>query len=216
MSKVGAGSEPAHHLDQDDLAEEGQIDDDGGFVDDGEDEPGEDHGDKEAEDADDEEEEEEGEDTSGTGGTNDDEAEGEESAQITNELLEAQTLLAVAQSRSAERRRQHASPRHGPVISVSGGPPDDDPVDDEGSGVNPDPGSRGPNPVPANRGCPFRNPLAPVAPFGPEAQCVPGRGQPRILIQADVDPWISDGLDNKTLAAMRIQALFPVLPIHPG
>ncbi|KAG6578199.1 uncharacterized protein IUM83_16470 [Phytophthora cinnamomi] len=216
MAKDQSGSEPAHHPDQDDLAEEGQIDDDGGFVEDDEDEPGEDHGHPAAEEVDDENEEEEGEDTSGTGGTNDDEEEDEETAQITNELLEAQTLQAMAQSRSAERRRQHASPRRGPVIGGSGGSPDDDPDDDEVPGTNPDPDPRGPNPAPANRRRPARNPLAPVAPFGSEAQCIPGRAQPRILIQADVDPWISEELDNKTLAAMRIQALFPVLPIQLG
>ncbi|KAG6606490.1 uncharacterized protein IUM83_14430 [Phytophthora cinnamomi] len=216
MAKAQAGSEPAHHPHQDDLAEEGQIDDDGGLAEDDEDEPGEDHGHPAAEEADDENEEEEGEDTSDTGGTNDDEEEDEETAQITNELLEAQTLQAMAQSRSAERRRQHASPRCGPVIGGSGGSPDDDPDDDEVPGANPDPDPRGPNPAPASRRRPARNPLAPVAPFRSEAQCIPGRAQPRILIQADVDPWISDELDNKTLAAMRIQALFPVLPIQLG
>ncbi|KAG6617162.1 uncharacterized protein IUM83_04575 [Phytophthora cinnamomi] len=122
MAKDQAGSEPAHHPEQDDLAEEGQIDDDGGFVDDDDDEPGEDHGHQAAEEADAEKEEEKGEDTIGTGGTNDDKEEDEETAQITNELLEAQTPQAMAQSRSAERRRQHASPRRGPVIGGSGGP----------------------------------------------------------------------------------------------
>ncbi|KAE9221662.1 hypothetical protein PF005_g7002 [Phytophthora fragariae] len=42
-----------------------------------------------------------------------DEEEDEDTAEVANDLLEAQTLQALAQSRSAERRRRQASPRRG-------------------------------------------------------------------------------------------------------
>ncbi|KAE8999482.1 hypothetical protein PR001_g19042 [Phytophthora rubi] len=48
---------------------------------------------------------------------NDEDDEGDEdTAEVSDELFKAQTLKALAQSRSAERRRRQASPRHGPKI----------------------------------------------------------------------------------------------------
>ncbi|KAE9237994.1 hypothetical protein PF004_g8430 [Phytophthora fragariae] len=48
----------------------------------------------------------------------------EDNAEVADELLEAPTLQALAQSRSAVRRRQQASPRQGPKVSGSGASPD--------------------------------------------------------------------------------------------
>ncbi|KAE9340800.1 hypothetical protein PR003_g10312 [Phytophthora rubi] len=71
---------------------------------------------------------------------NDEDDEGDEdTAEVSDELFKAQTLKALAQSRSAERRRRQASPRHGPKVAGSRASPDGS--DDSDSNEDPAPRS---------------------------------------------------------------------------
>ncbi|KAE9164957.1 hypothetical protein PF002_g31473 [Phytophthora fragariae] len=66
-----------------------------------------------------------------------DEEEDDDTAEVANDLLEAQTPQALAQSRSAERRRRQASPRRGPRVAGSGASPDGSDGSDSGAGSAP-------------------------------------------------------------------------------
>ncbi|KAE8982556.1 hypothetical protein PF011_g21566 [Phytophthora fragariae] len=70
-------------------------------------------------------------------GSGSDEEEDEDAAEVADDLLEAQTLQALAQSRSAERRRRQASPRRGPRVAGSGAPPDGSDGSDSGGDSDP-------------------------------------------------------------------------------
>ncbi|GMF34493.1 unnamed protein product [Phytophthora fragariaefolia] len=92
-------------------------------------------------------------------------AEGEdaETADVADKLFEAQTLEAFSQSRSAERRRQHASPSRKSSAGGSGGPPGGSDDSDSGDGSDP----RGHDRDPATPPCPITRwppwiPLPPV------------------------------------------------------
>ncbi|KAE8968208.1 hypothetical protein PR002_g27831 [Phytophthora rubi] len=152
-----------------------------------------------------------------------DEEEDEDTAEVTNDLLEAQTLQALAQSRSAERRRRLASPRRGPKVAGSGASPDGS----DGSGSDADPTSRptpnvgssgGPSAPPPRRsaGSSAPDPMKPVAPFARGELCIPGRVQAHAMIQREVDPWLADQISDKAMVTMLINGLFPILPTRPG
>ncbi|KAE9355068.1 hypothetical protein PF008_g4247 [Phytophthora fragariae] len=146
---------------------------------------------------------------------------GEDDAEVADELLEAQTLQALAQSRSAERRRRQASPRQGPKVSGSGASPDGS--DDSDSNRDSAPGSAsrasssGKTPASSRRrSSEPSGPMPPVAPFGPEELCIPGWAQARKLIEKDVDPWLASQISDLAIVTMLINHLFPVLPTKPG
>ncbi|KAE9038395.1 hypothetical protein PR001_g4362 [Phytophthora rubi] len=145
----------------------------------------------------------------------------EDDAEVADELLEAQTLQALAQSRSAERRRRQASPRQGPKVSGSGASPDGS--DDSDSNRDPAPGSASragssgkPPASSRRRSSEPSGPMSPVAPFGPEELCIPGRAQARKLIEKNVDPWLAGQISDLAMVTMLINHLFPVLPTKPG
>ncbi|KAE9201565.1 hypothetical protein PF004_g18682 [Phytophthora fragariae] len=145
----------------------------------------------------------------------------EDDAEVADELLEAQTLQALAQSRSAERRRQQASPRQGPKVSGSGASPDgsddSDSNHDSAPGSASRAGSSGKTPASSRRrSSDPSGPMPPVAPFGPEELCIPGRAQARKLIEKDVDPWLASQISDLAMVTMLINHLFPVLPTKPG
>ncbi|KAE9015288.1 hypothetical protein PF005_g22236 [Phytophthora fragariae] len=124
-----------------------------------------------------------------------DEEEDEDTAEVTKDLLEAQNLQALAQSRSAERRRWLASPRRGPKVAGSGASPDgsDGSDSDAGSapGSAPNADSSGGAPASSRRqpaGSPTPDPMRPVAPSGPEELCILGRAHAHAMIQKEVDP----------------------------
>ncbi|KAE9095823.1 hypothetical protein PF010_g16563 [Phytophthora fragariae] len=151
---------------------------------------------------------------------NDDDADDEDTAEVAGELLEAQTLQALAQSRSAERRRRQASPRHGPKVAGAGASPDG--YDDSDSNrdpalLSPRAGSSGELPA-SSRRRPSEpsGPMSPVAPFGPEELGIPGRAQARKMFEADVDPWLANQISDLAMVKMLINNLFPVLPTKPG
>ncbi|KAE8877325.1 hypothetical protein PF003_g38610 [Phytophthora fragariae] len=58
--------------------------------------------------------------------------------------------------------------------------------------------------------------MRPVAPFGPEELCIPGRAQAHAMIQKEVDPWLADQISDKAMVTMLINVLFPALPTRPG
>ncbi|KAE8999177.1 hypothetical protein PR001_g19126 [Phytophthora rubi] len=151
----------------------------------------------------------------------DDDEDDEDTAEVADELLEAPTLQAIAQSRSAERRRRQASPRQGPKVAGSGASPDSS--DDSGSkrnsasGSAPRVGSSSKLPTPPRRRpSEPSGPMSPVAPFGPEELCIPGRAQAHKMIQASVDPWLADQISDLAMVTMLINHLFPVLSTKPG
>ncbi|KAE9050468.1 hypothetical protein PR003_g20978 [Phytophthora rubi] len=125
-----------------------------------------------------------------------DEEEDEDAAEVANDLLEAQTLQALAQSRSAERRWRQASPRRGPKVAGSGDAPA--------------------SPRPRLAGSSTPDPMKPVAPFGPEKLCIPGRAQARAMIQREVDSWLADQISDVAMVTMLINVLFPALPTRRG
>ncbi|KAE9166748.1 hypothetical protein PF005_g29074 [Phytophthora fragariae] len=155
--------------------------------------------------------------------SNSDEEEDEDTAEVTNDLLEAQTLQALAQSRSAERRCRLASPRRGPKVAGSGASLDGS----DGSGSDADPTSRptpnvgssgGPSAPPPRRsaGSSAPDPMKSVAPFARGELCIPGRVQAHAMIQREVDPWLADQISDKAMVTMLINVLFPILPTRPG
>ncbi|GMF59807.1 unnamed protein product [Phytophthora fragariaefolia] len=106
-----------------------------------------------------------------------------ETADVADELFEAQTLEAPSQSRYTERRRQYASSRRS-NRGESGDPPGgSDDSDSEGA---PDPHDHDRDPA-----IPPTNPLVAASTFAPSNQCIPGRDRPRALGPADCDPWQS-------------------------
>ncbi|KAE8984902.1 hypothetical protein PR002_g22789 [Phytophthora rubi] len=129
-------------------------------------------------------------------GSGSDEEEDEDAAEVADDLLEAQTLQALAQSRSAERRRRQASPRRGPRVAGFGASPDGSDGSDSDAGSAPrsapnaDSSSGGAPASPRRQpaGSPTSDPMRPVVPFGPEELCIPGRAQARVMIQREVDP----------------------------
>ncbi|KAE8965837.1 hypothetical protein PF011_g28145 [Phytophthora fragariae] len=151
-----------------------------------------------------------------------DEEEDEDTAEVTNDLLEAQTLQALAQSRSAERRRRLASPRRGPKVAGSGAPPDGSDGSDSGedsaprSAPNSDPSGGAPASPRRSAGSPALDPMKPVAPFARGELCIPGRTQAHAIIQREVDPWLADQISDKAMVTMLINVLFPILPTRPG
>ncbi|KAE9305548.1 hypothetical protein PF008_g21689 [Phytophthora fragariae] len=58
--------------------------------------------------------------------------------------------------------------------------------------------------------------MRPVAPFGPEHLCIPGRAQARAMIQREVDPWLANQIADAAMVTMLINVLFPILPTRPG
>ncbi|KAE8970173.1 hypothetical protein PR001_g27287 [Phytophthora rubi] len=156
-------------------------------------------------------------------GSGSDEEEDEDAAEVADDLLEAQTLQALAQSRSAERWRRQASPRRGPRVAGSGASPDGSDGSDSDAGSAPrsasNADSSGGAPASPRRqpaGSPTPDPMRPVAPFGPEELCIPGRAQARAMIQREVDPWLADQIADTAMITMLINVLFPVLPTRPG
>ncbi|POM67599.1 Myosin heavy chain, striated muscle, partial [Phytophthora palmivora] len=131
----------------------------------------------------------------GSGSDEEEEEEEEENAKVADDLYEAQTLMAISQSRSEARRRDHASPQRRPAGGSGGSP--------GGSGpANPPPGRQPP-----------RITFVPQVPF-PEGRCVPGRRIARTMAAADIDPWIESQLVNQTLITMTVNFLFPILPFR--
>ncbi|KAE8992083.1 hypothetical protein PR002_g20666 [Phytophthora rubi] len=151
------------------------------------------------------------------------EEEDEDTAEVADDLLEVQTLQALAQSRSAERRRRLASPRSGPKVAGSGASPDgsdgSDSDVDTTSRPTPNAGSPGgPSATPSRRsaGSSVPDPMKPVAPFARGELCIPGRAQAHAMIQREVDPCLADQISDKAMVTMLINVLFPVLPTRPG
>ncbi|EGZ18318.1 hypothetical protein PHYSODRAFT_332140 [Phytophthora sojae] len=147
-----------------------------------------------------------------------DDGEDEETESMANDLFEAQTLEALSQSRSEERRRQHASPRRRPS-SGAGRAPDDgdgsDPHEDPDPTPPQDPDPRNLPPARARRP-PVQDLLAPVVPFAPDADCIPGRENAHALVPTDCQPWQVDHLNDAAMVTMLIDVLFPILPTAPG
>ncbi|POM74054.1 Hypothetical protein PHPALM_9037 [Phytophthora palmivora] len=147
-----------------------------------------------------------------------DEEEEEENAEVADDLYETQTLMAISQSRSEARRRDHASPQchlaggSGGSPSGSDGSNSDAGSGDPGNGSGPTGGSGPANPPPGRQ--PHRITFVPQVPF-PEGRCVPGRRIARVKVAADIDPWIESRLANQTLIAMTVNFLFPILPFRP-
>ncbi|KAE8882669.1 hypothetical protein PF007_g9011 [Phytophthora fragariae] len=168
--------------------------------------------------------------SAGSGGEKDsgaksssEEEEGEDTAEVADDLLEAQTFQALAPSRSAERRRRQASPRGGPKIAGSGASPDGSEGSDSDASPAPrsapNAGSSGGPPASPRRqpaGSSTPDPIKPKAPFGREEICIPGRAQARVMIQREVDPWLADQISDMAMVTMLISALFLVLPTRPG
>ncbi|POM67686.1 Hypothetical protein PHPALM_16268 [Phytophthora palmivora] len=147
-------------------------------------------------------------------GSDEEEEEEEENAEVADDLYEAQTLIAISQSRSEARRRDH-----GRSIGGSGGSPGGSDGSDsdtgsggQGNGSGPTGGSGPANPPPGRQ--PPRITSVPQVPF-PEGRCIPGRRIVRVMAAADIDPWIESRLANQTLIAMTVNFLFPILPFRP-
>ncbi|KAE8987101.1 hypothetical protein PR001_g22424, partial [Phytophthora rubi] len=156
-------------------------------------------------------------------GSGSDEEENEDAPEVADDLLEAQTLQALAQSRSAEHRRQQASPRRGPKVAGSGASPDGSDGSDSGADSAPRsaPNSDLSGGAPASprrrpAGSSTPDPMKPVAPFGPDELCIPGRTQARAMIQREVDLWLADQISDVAMITMLISTLFPILPTRPG
>ncbi|POM57498.1 Hypothetical protein PHPALM_37981 [Phytophthora palmivora] len=138
----------------------------------------------------------------------------EENAEVADDLYEAQTMMAISQSRSEARRRDHASPQRRSASGSGGSPGGSGGSDsDAGSGDQDDrsgpTGGSGPaNPPPGRQ--PPRITFVPQVPF-PEGRCVPGRRIARAMAAVDIDPWIESQL---TLITMTMNFLFPILPFR--
>ncbi|OWY97012.1 hypothetical protein PHMEG_00032562 [Phytophthora megakarya] len=119
-------------------------------------------------------------------------------------MFEEDTLRAIAQSRSAQRRRDHASPRR--TGGGGGGDPgDDEPGDDDDDIPNP----------PADRPAGDRPPNPAMLPQDPLADnlCIPGRS--RVFPAADIDPWILDDLCRWSIMTMTVDLFATALPFRP-
>ncbi|POM61099.1 LOW QUALITY PROTEIN: hypothetical protein PHPALM_29939 [Phytophthora palmivora] len=140
------------------------------------------------------------------GSGSDEEEEEEEDAEVADDLYEAQTLMAISQSRSEARRRDHASPQRRSAGGSGGSPGGSGGSDpDAGSGDQDDgSGSTG------DLAQPIRHLDVPF----PEGRCVPGRRIARAMAAADIDPWIESQLVNQTLITMTVNFLFPILPFR--
>ncbi|POM73484.1 Myosin heavy chain, striated muscle [Phytophthora palmivora] len=142
----------------------------------------------------------------------------EENAEVADDLYEAQTLMAISQSRSEARRRDHASPQRRSAGGSGGSPGGSDGSNSDtgsrgqGNGFGPTGGS-GPTNPPPGRQSP-RITFVPQVPF-PEGRCIPGRRIVRVMAAADIDPWIESRLANQILIAMTVNFLFPILPFRP-
>ncbi|POM58527.1 Hypothetical protein PHPALM_36811, partial [Phytophthora palmivora] len=145
----------------------------------------------------------------GSGSDREEDEEGEEDAEVADDLYEARTLMTISQSRSEARHRDHASPQRRSAGGSPGG--SDGSNSDVGSGDQ-DNGSGPANPPPGRQ--PPRITFVPQIPF-PEGRCTPGRRITRIMAATDIDPWIESRLANQTLIAMTVNFLFPMLPFRP-
>ncbi|POM65549.1 Hypothetical protein PHPALM_18716 [Phytophthora palmivora] len=149
-------------------------------------------------------------------GSDEEEEEEEENAEVADDLYEAQTLMAISQSRSEARRRDHASPQRRSAGGSGGSPRGSDGSNsdagsgDQDNGSGPTGGSGPANPPPGRQ--PPRITFVPQVPF-PEGRCIPGRRIVRVMAAADIDPWIESRL--ATLIAMTVNFLFPILPFRP-
>ncbi|POM81011.1 Hypothetical protein PHPALM_1082 [Phytophthora palmivora] len=151
-------------------------------------------------------------------GSGSDDEEEEENAEVVDNLYEAQTLMAISQSRSEARRRDHASPQRRSAGGSGGSPGGSDGSNsdarsgdqDDGSGLT---GATGQANLPPGRQPP-RITFVPLVPF-PEGRCIPGRRIVRVMAATDIDPWIDSRLVNQTLIAMTVNFLFPILPFRP-
>ncbi|POM63606.1 Hypothetical protein PHPALM_20966 [Phytophthora palmivora] len=142
------------------------------------------------------------------------EEEEEENAEVADDLNEAQTLMAISQPRSEARRRDHASPRRQSVGGSGGSPGGSDGSNsdtgsgNQGDGIGPMGGS-GPA-TPPNGRQPRRITFVPQIPF-PDSRGIPGRRIARVMVAADIEPWIESRLANQTLIAMPVNFLFLIL-----
>ncbi|POM79387.1 Hypothetical protein PHPALM_2961 [Phytophthora palmivora] len=140
----------------------------------------------------------------GSGSDEAEEEDEEEDAEVADDLYEAQTLMAISQSRSEARRRDHASPQRrsaagsGGSPGGSGGSNSDAGSGDQDNGPGPTGGSGPANPPPGRQ--PPRITFVPQVPF-PEGRCIPGRRIVRVMAAADIDPWIEFLLANQALIA---------------
>ncbi|POM63604.1 Hypothetical protein PHPALM_20970 [Phytophthora palmivora] len=143
------------------------------------------------------------------GSASDDEEEEEEE---NDDLYEAQTLMAISQSRSEARRRDHASPLR-QTAGGSGGSPGGS------AGSNSDTGSGDPSNGFGPTGGPGpANPPMGASPVGSPSylRTLSLRAVAyRVMVAADIDPWIESRLVNQDLIAMSVSFLFPMLPFRP-
>ncbi|OWY95902.1 hypothetical protein PHMEG_00033970 [Phytophthora megakarya] len=122
-------------------------------------------------------------------------------------MFEEDTLRSIAQSRSAQRRRDHASPRR--TVGGGGGDPGDDGSGDDGNDA-PDP--------PANQpasNLPPPNPAMLPQDHLADNVCIPGRTQIRVFSAADTDPWLLDDLCQWSIMTMTVDLLAAALPFQP-
>ncbi|GMF42710.1 unnamed protein product [Phytophthora fragariaefolia] len=131
-----------------------------------------------------------------------------ETAAMDNELLELQTLEALFKFRSAERRRQDASPCRSSGGGSGGPPGGSDDSDPEGT---PDPHNRGGDP-----GGPPTNPLVTVDLLAPSDRGITGRDSARTLVPADWDPWSVARFNHVAIVTVSVNILFPTVPTQPG
>uniref|UniRef100_H3GZT1 Uncharacterized protein n=1 Tax=Phytophthora ramorum TaxID=164328 RepID=H3GZT1_PHYRM len=147
-------------------------------------------------------------------------------AEDADEAFDQDTLRALAQSRSEDRRHKHATPPRRSSLQQGAGGSGDPPGSPAGSdhgGGSPAPGSDhgGGSPrhdatSPASDLQLPANTTLPAAPFGPDAICIPGRSRRRVMYMQDVEPWIVRILNQSTIMDITIAVLFPTLPIRPG
>ncbi|POM68855.1 Hypothetical protein PHPALM_14929 [Phytophthora palmivora] len=124
----------------------------------------------------------------------DEEEEEEENAEEADDLYEAQTLMAISQSRSEARRRDHASPQRRSAGGSGGSPGGSD-----GSNSDADPEIRATDPAPQ---ADLARPIRPLDASLPESLSSLRFHSLRVAVYL-------------TLIAMAMNFLFPILPFRP-
>ncbi|OWY99951.1 LOW QUALITY PROTEIN: hypothetical protein PHMEG_00028963 [Phytophthora megakarya] len=122
-----------------------------------------------------------------------------------NDMLQAQTLMALSRSRSEQRRRDHAAPRC-TGAGGAGDPGSSGDSDGDGSS-NGSGGGGGGSPVdPA--GMPLVSTMLSRRHFTPDHVCIPGRQQ------THVDPWVIQRINTLTIMTMALEVLSRALPFR--
>ncbi|OWZ12182.1 hypothetical protein PHMEG_00014691 [Phytophthora megakarya] len=133
--------------------------------------------------------------------------------EVLDDMLLAQTVMALSRPKSEQRRRDHAAPHRtsagGDVDPGSGGDSDGG-NSSNGSGG----GGGGGSPVDPT-GMPLLSTMLPRRLFAADHECIPVRQQTHQYNIADVDPWMIQQINTLTIMTMTLEVLSRALSFRP-